>query len=314
MVIESSKHWTDYWNKGFLTSLPQDFPANYDGNIAKFWHQSFSELKEQDKILDICTGNGAIAVLAAEYSYNRKVLIDIKAVDAAHIDRKIISSRYSQNCKYLDRVDFFGNTHIEKLPFNDSEFALITSQFGFEYCLWERGAKELSRVLTDDGKLIIVRHSHDSNIINFMMEEKREYELVFESKIQIFIENYFFGKFSLEELNKKMEKIRKFLILAKGNKLTPVIDSFIRMIEYLVSLNIVEFEQQKGKIGVFFKEMENARLRVLDLIRVSNEVEDEEKWNRVFEKNKFVCIDSGHLMFDNLNKVGDYFVMTKVGK
>ena len=66
-----------------MTSLPQDFTANYDGEVAEFWSTAFKEIPEQGSMIDLCTGNGAIALLAAEQVSKSGHLFEITAVDAA---------------------------------------------------------------------------------------------------------------------------------------------------------------------------------------------------------------------------------------
>ena len=82
MNATQSDHWSDYWSRGSLTSLPQDFAANYDGEVAEFWQGAFSGLDDTGRMIDLCTGNGAIALLAAEYFASEKPDIEIVAVDA----------------------------------------------------------------------------------------------------------------------------------------------------------------------------------------------------------------------------------------
>ena len=51
-----------------MTSLPQDFAANYDGEVAEFWQAAFAQVPPAGRMIDLCTGNGAIALLAVAYA------------------------------------------------------------------------------------------------------------------------------------------------------------------------------------------------------------------------------------------------------
>ncbi|HEY9119557.1 MAG TPA: hypothetical protein VIN33_07345, partial [Marinobacter sp.] len=58
----------NYWRQGHLTSLPCGFSLNYDGEFLQFWHQQFALLGAGACVLDVCSGNGSIALLARDYS------------------------------------------------------------------------------------------------------------------------------------------------------------------------------------------------------------------------------------------------------
>ena len=64
----SLAQWSDYWAAGNLTSLPSDFAHNYDGEIKAFWFKIFDDLPDKSAILDVCTGNGAVAYLALDFA------------------------------------------------------------------------------------------------------------------------------------------------------------------------------------------------------------------------------------------------------
>lgn len=60
------KHWTNYWrNSGALNSFAEGRVAKgYDGDVKKFWDDKFSLFPTQGEIVDLGTGNGALAILA----------------------------------------------------------------------------------------------------------------------------------------------------------------------------------------------------------------------------------------------------------
>ena len=84
--MDSSDHWSEYWSRGCLTSLPEDFAANYDGEIAEFWRNAFQSVPAGGSVIDLCTGNGAIALLAAEYATREEQDLSITAVDGATVN------------------------------------------------------------------------------------------------------------------------------------------------------------------------------------------------------------------------------------
>ena len=73
----SSGQWTRFWEKGTPTTFFGSFDKNYDGKIADFWSSQFDKLPEHAQILDLATGNGALAFLAAGYSQQLKKPLSI---------------------------------------------------------------------------------------------------------------------------------------------------------------------------------------------------------------------------------------------
>ena len=59
--------WNDYWHYDRLSSF-DDAETNYREEVAGEWRSFFDSLPNGASILDLCTGNGAIAVMAAESS------------------------------------------------------------------------------------------------------------------------------------------------------------------------------------------------------------------------------------------------------
>lgn len=116
-------------------------------------------------ILDIGTGNGALAVLCYQYAASLRYSWGITAIDAADI--------YPQKNKYedisindaLDYIEFFGETMIESTSFNDSKFDFLCSQFSLEYSNLKLALPECVRLLKPDGKLCAVMHSERSHIV-----------------------------------------------------------------------------------------------------------------------------------------------------
>ncbi len=80
------EQWDRYWAYGNIHSFSQVSGGNYQGAIADFWKSRFETLESESRILDIATGNGAIALLALESSDQRSAHFEILGVDLADID------------------------------------------------------------------------------------------------------------------------------------------------------------------------------------------------------------------------------------
>lgn len=156
---ERTAAWSSYWTEGNSTSLPNLYPNNYDGGVLEFWASTFRELEEHARLLDICTGNGAIALLAREHLDRRGIICDIHAIDSAEIHPPPIQGHGS----VFNDVEFHAGTAVEETGFPDRHFDLIVGQFALEYCDLENAIKELSRIIRCDGRIAFMMH-HEGSI------------------------------------------------------------------------------------------------------------------------------------------------------
>lgn len=155
-------HWDKYWQEGHLTSFSEDYDTNYDDDIASFWVGCFKELQAGSSILDLATGNLALPFLA----YESGTELDVFAIDLSKIDKDIIAAKNSNLRSHLDKVNLSDETNIENLPYDDEQFDLITSNFGFEYSNLNLSIPEVSRVLKAGGDFVAAYHSDDSLIVS----------------------------------------------------------------------------------------------------------------------------------------------------
>ena len=161
----NAAQWSRYWQKGTITTFHGRFGENYDGPVRDFWHGVFAELPAQAKIVDLATGNGAVALLAAQYGYRQGKSFDIVGVDTADVDpvRIFQGKAYA---RHLRRIRFLAKTPVEATTLPDGGQDLAASQFGIEYADTERTVAEVSRILKPDGAVFAAMiHHADSAII-----------------------------------------------------------------------------------------------------------------------------------------------------
>jgi len=155
---QSRDAWSYYWSQGNATSLPELFPQNYGGSILAFWETVFADIQPGQRLLDICTGNGAIALLAFEYAVRNKTPCRIDGIDAADIIP--ITPPSPPGCPVT--LNFLPRIQAEHLPFASGSINLAVGQFALEYCNTEAVLPELLRVLGKNGHLAFIIHHSES--------------------------------------------------------------------------------------------------------------------------------------------------------
>ncbi|WP_456405199.1 class I SAM-dependent methyltransferase [Thiolapillus sp.] len=158
----SADQWAAWWKNRTITSFQGAFTHNYDGPIEKFWTNRFSRLPDEASILDLGTGNGALALLAAEHAHEHHRAFHITGIDFAHIQPLQLQEENPQ----LQAIHFIANTPMEATGLATGSQDLIMSQFGFEYGDMQATLKEVRRLLKPDcGCFSAMIHHQDSAVL-----------------------------------------------------------------------------------------------------------------------------------------------------
>ena len=158
-----------------MTSLPCGFSSNYDGEFLAFWRRQFALLGPGGRVLDVCSGNGAIALLARDYAVSNNISLDITAIDAADIDVSAVSHNNPDIARLVEGITFVPNTPVEALSEAGDAVDLVTSQYGVEYTDWEQSARKITALLKAGGHFSWVSHASDSTVIARMEHFQRDY-------------------------------------------------------------------------------------------------------------------------------------------
>lgn len=150
--------WDSFWRYDRLSSfLSTPGAANYGPPIADGWRNFFDSLPEGSRILDLCTGNGAIAVIAVEadkqFTVTGADLADVQPTDFV-----------TRNRAELARIRFLASTAAEALPLPDSSVDAVVSQYGVEYSDLGRAVPEAARVLEPGGRLRFAVHAAEGTV------------------------------------------------------------------------------------------------------------------------------------------------------
>jgi len=150
--------WNQYWHADRIASCFDDAGAsNYDEFIASGWRRLFESLPAGARVLDLCAGNGAIALLAAESGDRLRIV----AVDYADIDPRRHLTRHREE---LAAIDFRAGVDIEALPFPDRRFDAVVSQYGAEYSDLSRSVTEMARVVAPGGRVRLIMHAAEGSV------------------------------------------------------------------------------------------------------------------------------------------------------
>ena len=162
------EHWSKYWQySGVLNSFAEgQASSGYTGALKQHWDAFFTSLPAEAAIVDIGTGNGALALLAHDYSKTETKDFNIHGIDAAKIDPAASLQKQSPAlAKKLKTIQFHSETPIEKAPFKTATVDAYISQFGFEYANRNDAIKVIIDTLKDNGQAHFIVHNSSSSLV-----------------------------------------------------------------------------------------------------------------------------------------------------
>lgn len=311
MTNGNSDHWSDYWSRGCLTSLPQDFAKNYDGEVAAFWAEVFSQVPAQGAVVDLCTGNGAIALLAAQFSDRSGTSYDVTAVDAAQIRPDAISQQFPEQADLLKRIRFVPNTRVEDLDLAIAGFDLVTSQYGLEYCDWGSAAKTAAALLKPGGRLVLVCHSATSDIMAFMEQERREYALLEGLDFFKFTAAFLTGTLDDRQFRSSLNTLGREVGKQALVKPSPLFNSVLSMASGALALSAQDLAERKSQLETYYQQMQHGLARLEDMLRVNHAILADPQWYSVFERAGLQCTATGELRYQGMHHAGVYYSFIK---
>lgn len=154
---------SDTSKKEQVAQMFNNIASNYDflnrflsGGIDIYWrNKMIAQLKssQPQKILDVATGTGDVAIALTKLKPEKIMGIDISS-GMLELGKKKIAA------KKLDHLITMQQSDAENIPFEDNTYDAITVAFGVRnYENLEKGLKEMHRVLNTGGKLIVLEFS-----------------------------------------------------------------------------------------------------------------------------------------------------------
>ncbi len=176
----TSDHWASYYRSGALVSCPTNPEPYYTMEVRDAWVRFFAALADGDRVLDIGTGNGPVALIARQTAEENTRSYRIDGVDLADIDPH---GNVPDGHRLLSGISFRGGVDTEALPFDDRQFDAISGQYIIEYTDTCKTLQECARVLNPGGRCQFILHNADSVIVRNALESLRQAELINETKV-----------------------------------------------------------------------------------------------------------------------------------
>jgi ubiquinone/menaquinone biosynthesis C-methylase UbiE len=178
----SLEHWETYYRGGALASCPTGPDPNYSLEMRDAWVEFFASLPDGARVLDVGTGNGAVALIARDAAVAAAKQFEIHGSDLALIDppRQVRGGE-----RMFDGITFHPGVAAERLPFEMNSFDGVSAQFAVEYTHVSASLPQIFRVLKPGGRARLSVHHADSVVIqnarlslaqaNLVLDEARIY-------------------------------------------------------------------------------------------------------------------------------------------
>lgn len=171
----SVEQWEAFYRNGALATGPAGPDGSYDLELRQAWVEFFSTLPDGARVLDVGTGNGVVALIAAEVAAVRGVRFEIDATDLARIDpvRDV-----ADGARRFAGVRFHPGVATERLPFEAGSFDAVSGHYAFEYGKAVESLAGIHSVLKPGGDAQFILHHADSVIVQSAQRTMRESEFV----------------------------------------------------------------------------------------------------------------------------------------
>ena len=294
-------HWSRYWLAGARTSLPADFSNNYDGELAQFWRTQFAVLPKQARVLDVCCGNGPIAVLAANHSLAHQAQWVITAVDAADLNPDAIARAWPNHAAELAEIAFRGGILAESLPDFDASMHLITSQYGLEYCDLSRVAPRVWVNLFPGGHLAMVSHAVSSEVLSTMQAEQRDYQAMDEAGVLRVLRSWQQSQLADADFVSRLQKVGRSLAAQRSR--SALHGSVLQALSALLQMPPSQRQYTRQQAGEYRAELLAARERAADLLAVMERVADED-WLQPLHQVGLKLLSTEAIQYQGQHAVG----------
>lgn len=290
-----------------MTSLPDDFQINYDGEIATFWQQQAGCLPQAARVLDVCTGNGAVALLLAQACAAAGTEALITAIDAAEIRPDLIARRFPQLGGLIKRIRFIGGRRFESLAVTPASLDLITSQYGMEYCEPEEAAAKCFELLKPGGRLALICHAPDSAMIETMQAELAGYRRIDESGLVELFRDRLSGALDAGIFRDRLDRLHAELSASVPLAQLPLLHYAISLIDRARSIPDQQLDLEKAAVMQAVEQLLDGRERLRQMLQVNQRLHANGDWSEVFVDAGLRRLNVGALRYRGTHPVGTWY-------
>jgi ubiquinone/menaquinone biosynthesis C-methylase UbiE len=155
----SLEHWESFYRKGPIATFPAAPDGGYDLGVRNAWVEFFAMLPDGARVLDVGTGNGAVALIATETAAARGRRWEIHATDLARIDP---AAHVRDGKRRMAGITFHPGVATERLPFEAESFDAVAGQYALEHTDTLASLREIHRVMKPGSDAQFILHGEDS--------------------------------------------------------------------------------------------------------------------------------------------------------
>lgn len=298
-----------------MTSLPMDFKKNYDGELAEFWRGIMAQNVGHTRILDLCTGNGAVAILLQELAAELGQSVSITAVDASTIHPDMVARQFPEKQAVIEQIKFKGQCLVEEMAQQlTGPYDLIVSQYGIEYCDTTKAAQAAQSLLSSNGRLVFVSHAPDTDIHQYMRHEERIYQYLDGLGVFELMMNFHHDRVSANGFKNKLSQLIPVLQSEPAHRGKDLFMTWLNALAQLVQMSNTQLKDQKPRIGLFTQQYLDARARAADMLAVSDKLTQNPQWYMTFTEQGFELLDHGQIMYQGKHHAGDRYEFRTVNQ
>lgn len=303
--------WSRYWSSGVLNSLPQDFPALYEGEIARFWEQQARRLDPDARIVDLCSGNGAVALHMAVWAQRHHLQWEIDAVDAAELDPDALMRPWPQLASAFQRIRFHSNQPVETLKFPPASVDLVTSQYGLEYCEWDAAAAVVARILRPGGRLAMISHAPNTAMLTAMRREEEDYQLLDQLQAVPRLRQWLGSDVDSTWLQQQLEPMGRQLEQYLKQQDSVLLREMLHTVHGLLHASETDRQSYRPALLAWLEQLVAGAQRLRNMLAINEAITAQPEWAQAFVRAGLHLEDEQELMHDGRHAVGRAQVLYK---
>lgn len=303
--------WSRYWSSGVLNSLPQDFPALYEGVIAKFWEQQARRLDPDARIVDLCSGNGAVALQMAVWAQRHHLRWEIDAVDAAKLDPAALMRPWPQLASAFKRIRFHSNQPVETLQLPSASVDLVTSQYGLEYCDWDAAAAVVARILRPGGRLAMVSHAPNTAMMAAMRREEEDYQLLDRLQAVSRLRQWLESGLDSTWLKQQIEPMSQQLEQHLRRQDSVLLREMLHTVHGVLHAPEADRQSYRPALKAWLEQLVAGAQRLRNMLAINEAITAQPEWAQAFVRAGLHLEHAQELMHDGRHAVGKAQVLHK---